>query len=65
MYNFEKKKLSKFVKKLLKYWIMFKDIFAFLGLDYSDASLITLYFVILGISIPKIRGEFLKKPLPY
>ena len=31
------------------------DILTFLGLDYRDASLITLYFVVLGISIPKIR----------
>ena len=33
---------------------MFMDIF--LGLDYRYASLITLYFVILGVSIPKIRS---------
>ena len=32
---------------------MFKDILSFLGLDYRVASLITLYFVVLGISIPK------------
>ena len=31
---------------------MFKDIPTFLGLDYIDASLITLYFVVLEISIP-------------
>ena len=35
---------------------MFKDILIFLGLDYRDASLITLYFVGPGISIPKIRS---------
>ena len=34
---------------------MIKDILTFLGLDYKDASLITMYFVVLGISIPKIR----------
>jgi hypothetical protein len=34
---------------------MFKDILTFLGLDYRDASLLKLYFVVLGISIPKIR----------
>ena len=34
---------------------MFKDILTFLGLGYRDASLIKLYFVVLGISIPKIR----------
>ena len=32
---------------------MFKDIHTFLGLDYIDASLITLYFVVLGIIIKK------------
>ena len=32
------------------------DILTFLGLDYRDASLIILYFVVLGISIPKIRS---------
>ena len=32
---------------------MFKDTLTFLGLDYRDASLITLYFVVLGIIIPK------------
>ena len=47
--------LSKIVEKLLKYRIMFKDILIFLGLDYRDASLITLYLVVIGISIPKIR----------
>ena len=31
------------------------DIFTFLRLDYRDALLITLYFVVLEISIPKIR----------
>ena len=30
--------------KLLKYRIMFKDILTILGLDYRDATLITLYF---------------------
>ncbi len=35
---------------------MFKDIVTFLGLDYRVASLKTLYFVILGIRIPKIRS---------
>ncbi len=35
---------------------MFKDILKFLGFDYRDASLITLYFVVLVISIPKIRS---------
>ena len=44
MYNFERKKLSKFVEKLLKYRIMYKDILTFLGLNLTDASLITLYF---------------------
>ena len=35
---------------------MFKAILTFLGLDYRDDSLITLYFVVLGISLPKIRS---------
>ncbi len=30
-------------------------ILTFLGLDYRDALLITIYFVVIGISIPKIR----------
>ncbi len=33
---------------------MFKDKLTFLGLDYRDAWLLTVYFVDLGISIPKI-----------
>ena len=37
--------VSKFVAKLHKYIILFKDILTFLGLDYRDASLITLYFL--------------------
>ena len=32
------------------------DILTFLGLDYRVASLITLYFVVPGINIPKIRS---------
>ena len=39
--------VSKFVEKLLKYWIVFKDKLTFFGLDYRDAPLITLYFVVL------------------
>ena len=35
---------------------MFKDIPTFLGLAYRDASHITLYLVVIGISIPKIRS---------
>ena len=35
---------------------MFKGILAFLGLDYRDALLITVYSINLGISIPKIRA---------
>ena len=31
------------------------DILTFLGLDYRDASIMTLYYVDLGISILKIR----------
>ena len=33
--------------------LLFKDILTFLGLDYRDASLITLYLIELGISIKK------------
>ena len=33
---------------------MFMDILTYLGLDYRVASLITLYFVVQGINIPKI-----------
>ena len=32
------------------------DILTFLVLDYRVASLITLYFVVLGINIPQIRS---------
>ena len=32
------------------------DILTFLGLDYRVASLITLYFVVPGTNIPKIRS---------
>ena len=56
MYKCQIKILIKFVEKQFKYRIMFKDIFTFLELDYRDASLITLYFVVLGISIPKIKS---------
>ena len=49
------KSVSKFVDKLFKYRILFNDILTFLGLNYRDASLKTLYFVVLGISILKIR----------
>ena len=45
--------ISKFVAKLLRYRILFKDILTFLRLDYRDSSLITLYLVVIGISIPK------------
>ena len=33
--------------------MLFKNILTFLGLDYREASLITLYYVVLGINIPK------------
>ena len=47
--------VSKFVAKLIKYMILFKDILTFLGLDYRDASLTKLYLVVKGISILIIR----------
>ena len=56
MYNSRNQIVSKFVEKLLKYRIMFRDILTCLGLNYIDALLIRLYFVVLGISIPKIRS---------
>ena len=56
MYKSLNKILSKIVEKLLKYRRVFKDILTILGLDYRDASLITLYFVVLVISISKIRS---------
>ena len=56
MYKSRNKIVSKFVDKLRKYRILFKDLLTFWELDYRDASLITLYIVVLGISIPKIRS---------
>ena len=47
--------VCKFVAKLIKYMLLFKNILTFIGLGYSDASLITLYLVVIGISIKKIR----------
>ena len=41
-YMISKQILSKFVAKLLKYRIMFKDILPFLGLNNRDASLIIM-----------------------
>ena len=46
--------VSKFVAKPIKFMLLFKDIMTFLGLYYKDASLITLYLVVIGISIKKI-----------
>ena len=43
---------------------MFKDILTFLGLDYRDSSLITLYLIVIGISNPKIRSvEWITGPI--
>ena len=36
----------KFVAKILKHRILFKDKLTFLGLEYRDASLITLYLIV-------------------
>ena len=33
----------------------------FLGVNYRDASLITLYFVVLGIIVPKIRSYIIQR----
>ena len=38
---------------------MFKDILTFIGLDYRDASLITFYFVVLGIGIQKSNNQII------
>ncbi len=35
---------------------MFRDILRFLGLSFRDAPPITMYFVVLGICMPKIRS---------
>ena len=43
--------VSKFVGKLIKYMILFKDILTFLELDFRDASLNTLYLVVIGINM--------------
>ena len=48
--------IRKFVAKLLKYRILFKDILTFLILDYRDASLIILNLIVIGISNKKIRS---------
>ena len=45
--------VSKYVAKLIKYMILLQDILTFLGLDYRDALLITLYLVVIGISIQR------------
>ena len=37
--------------------MMFKDVLTFLGLDYRGASLITLYFVVIGFIIQQIQHE--------
>ena len=47
--------VSKFVAKLIKYMLLFKNILTFLVLDYRDASLTTLYLVVIGNNIQKIR----------
>ncbi len=56
VYKSVDKSIHKIVAKLLKYRILFKDILTFLGLGYRDALLMTLYFVVLGVSVPKIRS---------
>ena len=47
--------VSKFVAKLIKCMLQFKDILTFLGLDYRDVSFNTLYLIVIGISIQNIR----------
>ena len=41
------KVVVKFVEKLFKYGIMFKEILTFSGLDCRDAFLIKLYFTVI------------------
>ena len=55
--------VSKFGQKMLEYWIIFKNILTLLGLDYRDASLITLYFVVPGISISNQSDYHIAKNL--
>ena len=57
MYKSRNKIVIKFVEKLTKYRIMFKDILTFLGFDYRDSSLMTFYFIVLEISVSKIRSN--------
>ena len=45
--------IRKFVAKLLKYRIMYKDILTFLGLDYRVALLKILYLIVIGIKKSK------------
>ena len=54
MLNSGNKIASKYVTAL--YRILSKDILTSLVLDYRDYSIITFYFVVLGIIIPKIRS---------
>ena len=44
-----------FVKKLLKYRIMFKDILTIFVFNYRDTLIITLYLVVLRNRYTKIR----------
>ena len=53
MYISQNKIVSKFVEKLLKYRIL---VFGHFRTCCRDALPIKLYFVFLGISIPKIRA---------
>ena len=60
MYKSRFKIVSKFVEKLQKYMILFKDILILEGLYYKDASLMTLYFFVLGITMKGLEsiGQF-------
>ena len=53
------KSQNKIVSKFIKYWILFKDILTFLELDYGNASLITMYIVVLGIRIKKNKTNWI------
>ena len=53
--EFQNKVVSKFVAKVIKYMILFKNILTYLRLDYRDASLKRLYLVVIEINILKNR----------
>ena len=51
--------------KVFKYRILLKGILTFLGFDHRDVLLITLYLVVIGISIAKIRSTLIIEKLRF